>query len=53
VIQVGDAEARGVEAIIHDVPGLPSTVGAILGLSFLNRFKVEIDPVQRVMLLSR
>ena len=53
LIQVGDAEARGVGAIIHDVPGLPSTVGAILGLSFLNQFKVEIDPVQRVMLLSR
>lgn len=53
VIQVGDAEARGVGAIIHDVPGLPSTVGAILGLSFLNQFKVEIDPVQRVMLFSR
>lgn len=53
LIQVGEAEARGVGAIIHDVPGLPSTVGAILGLSFLNQFKVEIDPVERVMLLSR
>lgn len=53
LIQVGDAEARSIEAIIHDVPGLPSTVGAILGLSFLNQFKVEIDPVERMMLLSR
>lgn len=53
LIQVGDAEARNVEAIIHDVPGLPPTVGAIIGLSFLNQFKVEIDPVERVMLLSR
>jgi clan AA aspartic protease (TIGR02281 family) len=53
VIQVGDAEARSIETIIHDVPGLPPTVGAILGLSFLNQFKVEIDPVERVMLLSR
>lgn len=52
-IQVGDAEARNVGAIIHDVPGLPHTIGAIIGLSFLSQFKVEIDPVERVMLLSR
>lgn len=53
LIQVGEAEARSVGAIIHDLPSLPSTVGAVLGLSFLNRFKVEIDAVERVMLLSR
>ena len=53
LIQVGAVEARGVEAIIHDVPGLPSDVGGLLGLSFLNRFTVEIDPVRGMMLLSR
>jgi clan AA aspartic protease (TIGR02281 family) len=53
LIQIGEAEARSVGAIVHDVPGLPSTVGAILGLSFLNRFKMEINPGERVMVLSR
>jgi aspartyl protease family protein len=53
LIQVGGAEARGVEAIIHDVPGLPSDVGGLLGLSFLNHFTVEIDPVRGTMQLSR
>jgi clan AA aspartic protease (TIGR02281 family) len=53
VIQVGGAEARGVEAIIHDVPGLPSDVGGLLGLSFLNRFTVEIDPLRGTMQLRQ
>lgn len=53
LIQVGGAQARSVEAIIHDVPGLPSDVGGLLGLSFLNRFTVEIDPVRGMMLLSQ
>ena len=53
LIQVGAAEAGGVEAIIHDVPGLTPDVGGLLGLSFLNRFTVEIDPVRGMMVLSR
>jgi len=53
LIQVGAAEARSVEAILHDVPGFPSEVGGILGLSFLKRFTVEIDPARGVMVLSR
>jgi predicted aspartyl protease len=53
VIQVGGAEARGVGAIIHDVPGLSPDIGGLLGLSFLNRFTVEIDPVRGTMQLSR
>jgi len=53
LIQVGWAEARSVQAIIHDVPGLSPDVGGLLGLSFLNRFTVEIDPVRGMMVLSR
>ncbi len=53
LIQVGGAEVRSVDAIIHDVPGFPSEVGGILGLSFLKRFTVEIDQEEGVMLLSR
>lgn len=53
LIQVGAAEARSVEAVIHDVPGLPSDAGGLLGMSFLDQFKVEIDQEAGVMLLSR
>ena len=53
LIQIGDAEVRSVDAIIHDVPNLPPTVGGLLGMSFLNQFKVEIDQEEGVMLLSR
>ncbi len=53
LLRVGGAEARGVQAIVHDVPGLSSEVGGLLGLSFLSRFKVEIDRVRGVMLLSQ
>lgn len=53
LIQVGGAEARNVETVIHDVPEFPRIVGGLLGLSFLNQFKVQIDPTIGVMLLSR
>jgi len=53
LIQVGGAEARSVDTVIHDVPEFPPVVGGILGLSFLNQFKVEIDPEEGVMLLTR
>ena len=53
LIQIGGAEARSVEAVIHDMPGFPSAVVGLLGLSFLNQFKVEIDREEGVMLLTR
>jgi clan AA aspartic protease (TIGR02281 family) len=53
LIRVGGAEARRVEALIHDVPGLPHEVGGILGLSFLKRFTVEIVPAQEMMYLRQ
>ncbi len=53
LIQVGGAEVRSVEAVVHDLPGFSSAIGGLLGLSFLNHFKVEINPGERVMLLSR
>ena len=52
-IEIAGAVARSVEAVVHDVPGLPLAVGGLLGLSFLNRFKVEIDRAEGVMLLTR
>lgn len=53
LIQIGGAEARSVEAVIHDMPEFPSAVAGLLGLSFLNQFKVEIDREEGVMLLTK
>lgn len=53
VIQVGAAEVRSVQTVVHDVPGLPAGAGGLLGMSFLDQFKVEIDQEHGVMLLSR
>lgn len=41
-ITVGDAEAREVEVICHDIPKLAGVRG-LLGLSFLKHFKTVID----------
>jgi len=41
-ITVGDAEARDVEVICHDIPELAGIRG-LLGLSFLKHFKTVVD----------
>jgi len=41
-ITVGDAEARDVEVICHDIPELADIRG-LLGLSFLKHFKTVVD----------
>ena len=41
-ISVGDAEAKNVEVICHDIPELAGIRG-LLGLSFLRHFKTIID----------
>jgi clan AA aspartic protease (TIGR02281 family) len=41
-MSVGDAEARNVEVICHDIPELAGIRG-LLGLSFLRHFKTIID----------
>lgn len=52
-VEVGGAEARGVEAVVLDIPGMPPQVAGLLGLSFLRRFRVTIDPDNGLMTLSR
>ena len=46
-IRVGEAEARGVKAIVHDIPGMDG----ILGNTFLARFVATLDPERRVLRL--
>ena len=41
-IAAGDVEAREVEVICHDIPGLAGIRG-LLGLSFLKHFRTVID----------
>lgn len=41
-ITVGDAEAREVDVICHDIPELAGIRG-LLGLSFLKHFRTVID----------
>ncbi len=40
---VGAAEARAVQAAIHDLPDAPSGVEGLLGLTFLDKFLVTVD----------
>jgi clan AA aspartic protease (TIGR02281 family) len=42
-VDVGGAIARYVPAVIHDLPGMPSNVVGLLGMSFLERFQVNLD----------
>lgn len=51
-IQIGGLEARDVMVVIHDLPRVTQVTG-LLGLSFLSRFQVRIDPEQGAMFLSR
>lgn len=52
-VRVGEAEARNVEVLVHAVPGWPPWMGGLLGLSFLNRFRVSIDAEAGQMVLAQ
>jgi len=52
-VEVGQAEARDVAAVVFDIPGMPPRAAGLLGLSFLSRFKVTIDPDKESMTLGR
>lgn len=42
-VDIGGAVARHVPVVIHDLPGVPSNVVGLLGMSFLERFRVNLD----------
>jgi clan AA aspartic protease (TIGR02281 family) len=42
-VDVGGAVARHVPVVIHDLPGMPSNIAGLLGMSFLERFRVNLD----------
>lgn len=53
-IEVGDVQVEALDVAVHEMAALPADVDGILGRSFLNNFKMEIDrPAQRLTLGPR
>ena len=51
-VEVGGAVARHVATVIHDLPNVPPNVVGLLGLSFLERFRVKLDLTSGVLVLE-
>jgi len=51
-VEIGGAVARHVAAVIHDLPNVPPNVVGLLGLSFLERFRVNLDLTSGVLILE-
>jgi clan AA aspartic protease (TIGR02281 family) len=51
-VDVGGAVARHVPAIVHDLPGMPPSIVGLLGMSFLERFRVNLDISSGTLLLE-
>jgi clan AA aspartic protease (TIGR02281 family) len=51
-IDVGGAVARHVPVVVHDLPGMPSNVAGLLGMSFLERFRVNLDISSSLLILE-
>ena len=51
-VDIGGAMARHVPIVIHDLPGLPSNVVGLLGMSFLERFRVNLDVGSGLLVLE-
>jgi clan AA aspartic protease (TIGR02281 family) len=51
-VDVGGAVARHVPVVVHDLPGMPSNVAGLLGISFLERFRVNLDIGSSLLVLE-
>jgi clan AA aspartic protease (TIGR02281 family) len=51
-LDVAGARARNVPAVIHDLPNASPSIIGLLGLSFLERFRVSLDLSSGVLLLE-
>ncbi len=51
-VDVGGALAHNVPAVIHDLPNAPASVIGLLGLSFLERFRVNLDLSAGLLILE-
>ncbi len=51
-VDIGGAMARHVPAVIHDLPNAPPAIIGLLGLSFLERFRVNLDLTAGLLILE-
>jgi clan AA aspartic protease (TIGR02281 family) len=51
-VEVGGAVARHVPAVIHDLPNAPPAIVGLLGLSFLERFRVNLNLTSGILILE-
>jgi len=51
-LDIGGAVARHVPVVIHDLPNMPPSVAGLLGLSFLERFRMSLDLGSGVLVLQ-
>jgi clan AA aspartic protease (TIGR02281 family) len=51
-VEVGGAIARHVASVVHDLPNVPTNVVGLLGLSFLDRFRVNLNLAGGVLVLE-
>ena len=51
-VDVGGAVSRNVTAVVHDLPNAPPAIVGLLGLSFLERFRVSLDLTSRTLVLQ-
>ena len=51
-IRVGHAGRENVRVVIHTIPSLPEGIDGLLGLSFFDRFMVQLDHSQRKLYLT-
>jgi len=51
-VDIGGAVASNVPAVIHDLPGMPPNIVGLLGMSFLERFRVNLDISSGTLILE-
>ncbi|HTU00690.1 MAG TPA: TIGR02281 family clan AA aspartic protease [Candidatus Sulfotelmatobacter sp.] len=51
-VDIGGAVAHHVPAVIHDLPSAPSSIIGLLGMSFLERFRVNLDLNAGILILE-
>jgi len=51
-VDVAGATAHNIPTVIHDLPNAPPSIVGLLGLSFLERFRVSLDLSSGVLLLE-
>ncbi|MBI4536378.1 MAG: TIGR02281 family clan AA aspartic protease [candidate division NC10 bacterium] len=51
-VDVGGAVASNVPAVVYDLPGMPPHIVGLLGMSFLERFRVNLDITSGTLILE-